>query len=57
MSGEYIQAQYEQLSAVAQQFGQQAAAQAAMRQRVRTGVEALKAGAWQGKGRMPSTLK
>ena len=50
MSNEFIQAHYEQLAAVAHRFGQQAAAQAAMRQRVLQGVETLRAGAWQGKG-------
>ena len=43
VSNALIQAQYEQPATVAQQFGQQAAQQATPRQRVRNGVEALKA--------------
>lgn len=50
MSGEVVQAQYEQLDAVARRFGKAAEAHQALQQRVQRSVQALQNGGWQGRG-------
>lgn len=50
MTSGIIQAQYDELDAVAARFGRQAEASAALRGQVLRGVEALEDGGWEGRG-------
>lgn len=50
MPGDVIQAQYEQLDAVASRFGNQAKVCSAMQQQMMQGTQALQNGGWQGRG-------
>jgi len=50
MIADMVQAQYDQLQAIAERFGRQAAETAQMRQRTAQAVDALRSGGWEGKG-------
>ncbi|MEZ4726308.1 MAG: WXG100 family type VII secretion target [Caldilineaceae bacterium] len=50
MSGDVVQAQYEQLDAIAQRFGHQAQAMHDLQQSVQRGVQLLRNGGWEGRG-------